>query len=158
MELIKELNENLAIMTSELNNTVINFNENCSYFGNDGASVCKKGIEFLTSLLESVDANSLSENEISEQLGALAVLDLLRVKQKYPDKLNESESIRKYLMESYKNDTHQFLSEALGKLVSNHNENGLTLKKYYSSLFENGSLDGVVNEILDDYKRIALKV
>ncbi len=156
MELIKELNQNLAAMTSELNNTVINFNENCSYFGNDGASVCAKGIEFLTSLSESLE--TLDPDKVSDAMGTLTVLDLLRVKQKYPDKLNESCSIRKYLFESYKDDTKQFLFESLGKLMSMHDENGLTLKNHYLSLFENGTLGDTVNEILNDYKKIALKI
>ena len=158
MKLIQELNESLATMTTELNNTVINFNENCLYFGNDGSSVCKKGIEFLSTLLESIESKSLEESKISDAMGTLAVLDLLRIKQKYPDKLNESCSIRKYLMESYKDGTQQFLFESLGKLISLHNENGLTLKNTYVEMFENESLDMVVKSLLDEYKKISLKV
>lgn len=156
MELIKELNTNLAILADELNRKVINFSENCLYFGTNSIEACDKGIKFLESLSEYIKNDTLEESSIPSTLNGLVVLDLMKVKQKHPEKINESMSIRKYIKEDKSSD--DTLVEQLGRLVNDHGENAQTLKEYYKEVLNVGKLSDVVKEMIDEYKLIRTKL
>lgn len=157
MELIKELNSNLAALTDELNRKTLNFSENCLYFGHNAKEVCNKSIVFLEKLLENIEQGLIEESVINPTLNGLVVLDLMRVKQKHTQPLAESTSIRKY----FKDDTvkvDEQLMEQMSKLVSEHGENALTLKSHYKDIFEHNEISIVVNELLEDYKLMLKKL
>ena len=158
MELIKELNTNLAILADELNRKTINFSENCLYFGHNTKDVCNKSIVFLEQLLENTNSDVMTiPDVINATLNGLVVLDLMRVKQKHSQPLSESTSIRKY----FKDDTvkaDEQLMEQMSKLISEHGENALTLKSHYKDIFEHQELSKVVAELLEDYKLMLTKL
>jgi hypothetical protein len=110
----------------------------------------EQGIKFLEALAENIKNDVLEESSLPATLNGLVVLDLMKVKQKHPEKLNESMSIRKYIKDDKSSDNT--LVEQLGRLVNDHGENAQTLKEYYKThspsnkiKFTKGEVDKIKN-------------
>lgn len=164
MDLIRELNDEVEQSVLELNEAVIAFNENCLFLNYDGADLCETAINFLTKLSNDIDEQKLTESEIANKMSALSVLSLFKKPQDYSNIVAESSSIRSYMKldESIDglDESQAIWLEALGKLKSEHNENGLSLKKHYIELLENNpsTLSSVIAELKSDYKNIRNKI
>lgn len=164
MDLIRELNDEVEQAVLELNEAVIAFNENCLFLNYDGADLCETAINFLTKLLSDINEQSLTESEIANKMSALSVLTLFKKPQDYSNAISESTSIRSYMKLDDSIDgldgSQSAWLDALGKLKSEHNENGLSLKKHYIEILESNpsTLCSVIAELKSDYHNIKNKI
>ena len=165
MNIIKQLNEEIAIIAQELNEEVISFNENCLFLNVDAVQLSESAISFLDKLSVEISDNKLDESNTANKLGVFSVLQLMRKHQEHPDKLLESSSIRAYMQKDTDanqglNEAESFLLESLGQLKSEHDENGLSLRQHYLTMLENDAtfLNDAVQQLKSQYKKIKSKL
>lgn len=165
MNIIKQLNEEIAIIAQELNEEVISFNENCLFLNVDAVQLSESAISFLDKLSSDITDNKLDESSATNKIGVFSVLQLMRKHQQHPDKLLESSSIRAYMQKDTDanqglNESESFLLESLGQLKSEHDENGLSLRQHYLTMLENDAtfLNDAVQELKSQYKKIKSKL
>lgn len=165
MNIIKQLNEEIAIISQELNEEVISFNENCLFLNVDAVQLSESAISFLDKLSSDITDNKLDESSATNKIGVFSVLQLMRKHQQHPDKLLESSSIRAYMQKDTDanqglNEAESFLLESLGQLKSEHDENGLSLRQHYLTMLENDAtfLNDAVQQLKSQYKKIKSKL
>jgi hypothetical protein len=165
MNIIKQLNEEIAIIAQELNEEVLSFNENCLFLNVDAVKLSESAVDFLDKLSSDITDNKLDESSAPNKLGVFSVLQLMRQHQEHADKLVESSSIRAYMKKDEDvntglNEAEAFLLDSLGKLKSTHHENGLSLRQHYLTMLENDSsfLNDAVLELKAQYKKIKAKL
>jgi hypothetical protein len=165
MNIIKQLNEEIAIIAQELNEEVISFNENCLFLDVDSVQLTESAIDFLSKLSSDIVDNQLDESNAPNKLGVFSVLQLMRKHQEHPDKLLESSSIRAYMQKDNDaaeglTEAQSFLLESLGKLKSEYDENGLSLRTHYLQLLENDAafLNDEVLKLKSQYQKIKSKL
>jgi hypothetical protein len=165
MNIIKQLNEEIAIIAQELDEEVISFNENCLFLNVDAVQLSESAISFLDKLSSEIIENKLDESSAANKIGVFSVLQLMRQHQKHPDKLLESSSIRAYMKKSEDanqglNEAESFLLESLSQLKSEHDENGLSLRQHYLNMLEHDStfLNDAVVQLKSQYKKIKSKL
>ena len=165
MNIIKQLNEEIAIIAQELNEEVISFNENCLFLNVDAVQLSESAISFLDKLSSDITDNKLDESSATNKIGVFSVLQLMRKHQQHPDKLLESSSIRAYMQKDTDanqglNEAESFLLESLGQLKSEHDENGLSLRQHYLTMLENDAtfLNDAVIQLKSQYKKIKSKL
>lgn len=165
MNIIQQLNDEIAIIAQELNEEVLSFNENCLFLNVDAVKLSESAISFLDKLSAEITDNKLDESTAPNKIGVFSVLQLMRQHQEQPDKLLESSSIRAYLQKDEDvnqglNEAESFLLESLGKMKSAHHENGLSLRQHYLTMLENDStsLNNAVLDLKAQYKKIKTKL
>jgi hypothetical protein len=165
MNIIKQLNEEIAIIAQELNEEVISFNENCLFLNVDAVQLSESAISFLDKLSSDITDNKLDESSATNKIGVFSVLQLMRKHQQHPDKLLESSSIRAYMQKDTDanqglNEAESFLLESLGQLKSEHDENGLSLRQHHLTMLENDAtfLNDAVQQLKSQYKKIKSKL
>lgn len=165
MNIIKQLNEEIAIIAQELNEEVISFNENCLFLNVDAVQLSESAISFLDKLSSDITDNKLDESSATNKIGVFSVLQLMRKHQQHPDKLLESSSIRAYMQKDTDanqglNESESFLLESLSQLKSEHDENGLSLRQHYITMLENDAtfLIDAVQQLKSQYKKIKSKL